>query len=713
MDINDAGLSGTSISQLLKAASAADPMAIDGQAAMAELAKVGIESIAACWTELQDTKDQTARTRIIVGLLDEQTIQALGAAWRYSEPKVLAGFAQLSNARGQKATVNQVLQAVKRTAADQEKQLRERLRKKMSSRKTSTNLATLLQHDEIPKGLVVPQGWDLDNDGVWTVKVAEDGSEDRVLVAPSPLLVVGRSWDIHSGETQLRLAWKRGKRWTFKTIMRSDAMDARPLVGLSRWDAPVSSRNAGAIVQYLTDFEAANMSSLPVDQTTGHMGWQAATGRYGFVLGTNQHGLEDDNVSLVPDDGLDQIAEGWSSRGTWEGWVDAIQPAMTRPLLMLSLYASAASPLLTVLDAPNFIVDWSGETSRGKTTALRVGGSIWGKPDERAGGIVYSWDSTRVWIEQTAGFLHSLPLILDDTKRARYKSVVSQTLYDFAFGQGRGRGTPGGIRKQSSWRSIMLTTGEAPATSFSEDAGTRARVLTLKGPPLGSQSAENAKAAMSLRSNLMANYGHLGPRIVQYLVNNRHRWDEIRNRYWQVRDSYVMSAGDDGVAARLAVYVAVLDVGASIIHSLGVPKPEVDPMKTLWGFVVEGSQDADRPTEAIRDLHGWAVANQTRFWGRHEADPKDGTPKVPHGGWGGAWPQGESGQLAILPVIVRDLLSRWNYDVSGVIESWSRRGWILSNGRSRTRPVRIDGGRSRCIVFESAMLEALTSADEE
>lgn len=713
MDINDAGLAGTSISQLIQAASAANPMAIDGQAAMAELAKIGIESLDACHAECSETKDQTARTRVIVSLLDEQTIQALGAAWRYSEPKVLAGFAQLSNVRGQKATVNQVLQAVKRTATTQEKQLRERLRRSISSRKTQTNLGTLLKHDDIPSGLACPPGWDLDNEGVWSVKVSEDGSEDRVLVAASPFLVIGRSWDIHSGETQLRLAWKRGSRWTFKTVLRSEAMDARPLVQLSKWDAPVSSRNAGTIVQYLTDFESTNLQKLPVEQTTSHMGWQAQSGRHGFILGDHQHGIEDDKVSLVPDDGLDQIAAGWSGCGTWEGWIDAIEPALSRPLLMLSLYASAASPLLTVLDAPNFIVDWSGETSRGKTTALRVAGSAWGKPDERAGGIIYSWDSTRVWIEQTAGFIHSLPLLLDDTKRARYKSVVSQTLYDFAFGQGRGRGTPGGIRKQASWRTIMLTTGEAPAVSFSEDAGTRARVLTLKGPPLGRQSAENAKAAMSLRSNLMANHGHLGPKIVQYLVNNRHRWDEIRAKFWKVRDSYVLSAGDDGVAARLAVYVAVLDVASSIMHSLGVPEPTVDPMQVLWSSVIDGSQDADRPTEAIRDLHGWAVANQTRFWGKHEADPRDGVPKVPHGGWAGAWGDGDEANLSVLPVIVRDLLDRWNYDVTGVIESWSRRGWILCNGRSRTRPVRIDGGRSRCIVFDSPMMEALTSADEE
>ena len=89
MDINDAGLSGTSVTQLIQAANATDPMAIDGQAAMAELAKIGIESLAACHAECSETKDQTARTRVIVSLLDEQTIQALGAAWRYSEPKVL------------------------------------------------------------------------------------------------------------------------------------------------------------------------------------------------------------------------------------------------------------------------------------------------------------------------------------------------------------------------------------------------------------------------------------------------------------------------------------------------------------------------------------------------------------------------------------------------------------------------------------------------
>lgn len=417
-------------------------------------------------------------------------------------------------------------------------------------------------------------------------------------------------------------------------------MDARPLVQLAKWDAPVSSRNAGAMVQYLSDFEAENLSRLPTDNTTGHLGWQNANGSGGFLLGKNQIGLEDKTIQLVPDDGLDRLSDGWTTSGSWEGWVKTVECARSRPMLMAAIYASVAAPLIQVLDAPNFIVDWSGETSKGKTTALRVAASVWGSPDERAGGIIYSWDATRVWIEQSAGFVHNLPLILDDTKRCRSHNVVSQVLYDFAFGQGRGRGSPNGVRKQARWRSVLLTTGESPATGFSEDAGTRARVISLKGIPMGSVSAENAQKAMNLSIGLSENHGHLGHRVVTHLVNTRHRWDELRARYREVRDSYVTSAGGNGVAARLAVYVAVLDMAAQIIHELGVPRPTVDPMETIWSSVGEGSIEADRPMEALRDLAGWCVANQTRFWGRHEVD-KLGSPNMPVGGWAGAWRQGD------------------------------------------------------------------------
>jgi uncharacterized protein (DUF927 family) len=114
--------------------------------------------------------------------------------------------------------------------------------------------------------------------------------------------------------------------------------------------------------------------------------------------------------------------------GTWEGWLAAVEAARPFPVVWLPLYAALVPPLMRFLPTlPNFILDLCGSTSQGKTTSLRLAASAWGSPDERDGGLVRSWDNTRVWIERTAAFLGHLPLLLDDTKRARRAEDVGKT----------------------------------------------------------------------------------------------------------------------------------------------------------------------------------------------------------------------------------------------------------------------------------------------
>src|SRR5215212_8643622 len=175
-------------------------------------------------------------------------------------------------------------------------------------------------------------------------------------------------------------------------------------------------------------------------------------------------------------------------------WVQAVAQVADRPRALLALYASLAPPLLEIIEAPNFGIDWCGFTSLGKTTTLRVAASVWGNPDERGTNtVLHTWDATRVWVERASATLDGLPLLLDDTKRAKQRSLVAQTIYDVVQGRGRGRGSPKGLRRSGSWRTILLSTGEAPATSFTEDAGTRARILTLWGSPFGNSDESTAQ----------------------------------------------------------------------------------------------------------------------------------------------------------------------------------------------------------------------------
>lgn len=136
--------------------------------------------------------------------------------------------------------------------------------------------------------------------------------------------------------------------------------------------------------------------------------------------------------------------------------------------------------------------------------------------------MLWSWDVTRVWIERASGVLSGLPLLLDDTKRARKPQLVAQTLYDVASGRGRGRGSIKGTRRSGNWRTVLLSTGEQPAVNFSEDGGTRGRVLTLWGPPFGRADDKTAALVGRLDLAVRQNYGHAGPRFIQFIMAHRH-----------------------------------------------------------------------------------------------------------------------------------------------------------------------------------------------
>src|SRR5262249_41242302 len=142
------------------------------------------------------------------------------------------------------------------------------------------------------------------------------------------------------------------------------------------------------------------------------------------------------------------------------------------------IYVACAAPMLMILGTPNIVVSDSGPTTGGKTVKLRVAGSVWGGPDETSPHtVVYTWDATPVWRGRGPRTLGSLPLILDDTMRARRPQDVQQTIYDAASGRGRGRGSPKGLAAQGAWRTVLMTSGERPLASFTQAGGTHARVL--------------------------------------------------------------------------------------------------------------------------------------------------------------------------------------------------------------------------------------------
>ena len=560
---------------------------------------------------------------------------------------------------------------------------------------------------------VIPSPYFLEPDATGHYTQTKSGTEP-VVIAPAPILLSGMLRDAEEGTTHLRLSWSRpGGNWQCCVEDRGVVLNSRKLVDLASKDFPVSSANAADVVKYLQELEAANRTLLPCLRVSSHLGWQDKDGRDGFLWGHSLippdggPPLKTKIEELEPKDwraghiafrglavGDEQIARGYYAAGNRDEWLQAIRRLENYPHVLITLYAAFVPPLLVMLQAPNFILDLSGRTTTGKTISQRIAASVWGCPDERAAAAaIGSWDSTRVALERGAAVLHDLPLILDDTKRAKAERLVSDTLYQVANGRGRARGNPKGLDPTKTWRTVLISSGEAPATSFTQDGGTRTRVLEVRGLPFSGAGEKERKLVTELDLAVKANYGHAGPEFIRYLVKNRDKWDYLPDIYQEAVARY-SSAASTPEGGRLAHYIAAIDVAAEFVNAVfdfnWNPR---DRLEALWPQIAGEAEDAAGAERALEEVLAWANSNADSF---HQGPVRVGSPRAPARRWSGRWDRANEAWEAInfYPHVVKGILTEFGFSPAEILFAWRERGWLITRSdkkRRYTRQFRIDG----------------------
>lgn len=540
--------------------------------------------------------------------------------------------------------------------------------------------------------LLVPPGYTVDDAGVWKVSTTPQAGPTRI--CQSPVFMVGRTVDA-DGRIGRKLVWRSDQGWTYRTVSRRTVLDTRKILELSDYGLSVSSDSSKKLVAFLERYDELNRASYPATRSSHHLGWQE---QGGFLLpGAFYVGAEDDigEVIIEAGQGARELDGGLATAGTYPDWLAAIDALKGHPLPFVALYASCAAPLLDILQQSAFVVDFNGETSQGKSTSLRLAASVWGRPEDDFPTCFHSWNMTPVWIEQTCGYLHSLPIILDETKKARNQEEVSQIIYEFASGHGRGRGAKlGGVTKTQTWRTIMISSGEGPLSEMSRHAGVRARVLSITGSPLGKGGGATAEY---LREALARNYGWFGQRVIEYLMAIQVDWDQIRSMWAQTRDRYLMSS-TGAVSRRHCASLAVLAVAAQICHHLGMPRPEKDPLELLLARLDVVDERADIPTRAVMDIVSWCSAHSDRFWGRH-------IPGERHLSWLGLWEKGAGYRyIWVICAELETKLKFMKYDPPEILDRWAGRNWLAKRG-ARCRK-KINGAPVVCYGIRREALEA-------
>ncbi len=336
--------------------------------------------------------------------------------------------------------------------------------------------------------------FEVDADGVWHVTRDKDDDAKRAwLCARLDIDAMTRSDDANGWGYLLRFTDPDGnpKQWAMPSAMLSGegAEWAGRLRDLGLRMAP-GPRARNLVAQYI------DTRSPPERVTcTDRVGWHGPV----FVLPHSSIGTaEGKRYVFQSESGMENTFARHGTLEQWQAEVGALCVDNSR--LAFAVCCAFAGPMLRPAEIESGGVHFRGNSSQGKTTALRVAASVWGRPS-----YMQRWRTTDNALEATAVQHSDCLLILDEFGQLDPR-VAGECAYMLANEQEKGRATRGGLpRKRRTWRSLFLSSGELSlsqhmdAVAKTPRAGQEVRMLDI---PL------DAGAGMGGLETL---HGHAGP----------------------------------------------------------------------------------------------------------------------------------------------------------------------------------------------------------
>jgi putative DNA primase/helicase len=524
----------------------------------------------------------------------------------------------------------------------------------------------------------VPKDYFISAYGVTKVTFNYKGEPKEENISNQPVLITNKAINTDEKLIKVELVFKVSGIWEKIQVEREIISDSKKIVSLSNYGFPVHSGNAKKLVEYLHAFENENDNFLDTVYLTHNNGWKQHNDKEIFCLGKNIIGLDSSaKIAFSPELGFERFTKALNTNGSYEKWKEVIKSVIKHNKLSFALYASLAAPLLSLLDAPSFLVHYWGDSSMGKTTALEVAASVWGNPAKESNGLVTSWNNTQVFVERIATFFDDLPLFLDDSQTADDK-VISNIVYMVANGTGKGRGSKiSGVKHTDSWQTVCFSTGEKQLTESTQYDGAKARTIELSGSPFG---RNEGKLVNDVKSGIRENYGFAGSIFISYLLeisNNSDKLQDLKEAYKTYRDELSKHSKNE-IGNRIAHYFATVWLSAFLAEDiLGIKSNYTEMIETMYlETISERHNEGDISTRALRDVISFAQANMKSFIGKSNDSTREHF---------GVWRDAE--YIAFYPHKLKDFLGKNGFGYTSILKSWSDRDWIKNVKGKMTYPI--------------------------
>lgn len=519
----------------------------------------------------------------------------------------------------------------------------------------------------------------------------DEGPGRRTIVTARPI-VIARMLVAPDGSERVELAHERFGKWKSLRVERSVIRTSRAIMKpLGDDGVDVSDDNAKELVAFLRAFEETNERVLPRIATTHQTGWHESGGTRDFLLPNPVAGAE------VLYDGDDDAVRSLGCGGTQAGHEALLRRALDEcDESTVAVCASLAAPLVRIVElADSFAVHLRGDSSKGKSTMLKVAASVWGGPSYTRG-----FDQTLYALTTFAAARNDLPAILDEVGAAKRGDELDRTVYSLCNGRAREQGRrDGSLRRSRTWRTTVLTSGETSLVpDDSGPAGMRARVLNVAVDGFGRLDAAGVDR---MRTEAAEHFGHFGRAWVEHLRSAD--WSELKAEH--VRMVRTLASGASGIRARQASSWATLALAERLARNLlGMPAA----VRVVSAF---SRADADNETRPVGEL---ALERTADWFAVHRSKFPTLLREVTSGreSWRGGHTERERGrevfgyvadsELWVLPEALRAALEAAGFNYRLTLSLWSQAGVIVSEPNRAQSRRRVDGERRRVVVLRGA-----------
>ena len=517
--------------------------------------------------------------------------------------------------------------------------------------------------------------WNADDSGIWRY-----GKPDIEVACTHPIVPIKLLRNIDSSDLKVRLAYRRGKRnkkvWNEITVSSEITSNAKNIISLSKLGISVTSgKKAQNLVDYINDVIDRNYDIIPQGQLTSKMGWKDE-GFSPYI----------DGIEFDTDSGFEKIFKTIHEQGSFDIWLDEVKKVRRYSLTArIILAASFASVLIEPIGClPFFVHLWGMDSATGKTVGQMVAASVWGDPYV-GGDFFRTFKSTSTAIEIIAGFLNSIPVLLDElqlTKDARGKVLFN--VYELASGSGKSRSNKNlGLAGSITWNNCFITSGETPLTSENDGAGALNRVVEIECTADNKVVADGYKTAGIMKQN----YGFAG-RIFTDKLKEPEIMAMVKERYEKHYKELSSSDTTEKQAMAAALLVVSDELATEWIFKDDMALTDGDMSNFLKSK--ETVSAADRGYQTICD---WVSQNGNKFCGESEAMEVYGDmPKEPL--------TADYGYVYIVRSVFNNVCSDNKISAPALLSHLRSRHLIKTNEKGYTKAKRINGIPTNCIVMK-------------